>query len=61
MLWIVLITYGVIGCSDRRFVTFPAGVVHQREYIYYLHFGGEGSYILTCLYSSVGHFVYPII
>ena len=40
MLWIVLITYGVIGCSDRCFVTFPAGV-------YYLHFGGEGSYILT--------------
>ena len=30
MLWAVLITYGLIGCSDRRFVTFPVGLVHQR-------------------------------
>ena len=30
MLWAVLITYGLIGCSDRRFVMFPVGLVHQR-------------------------------
>ena len=30
MLWAVLITYGLTGCSDRRFVTFPVGLVHQR-------------------------------
>ena len=30
MLWAVLITYGLIGCSDCHFVTFPVGLVHQR-------------------------------
>ena len=30
MLWAVLITYGLIGCLDRCFVTFPVGLVHQR-------------------------------
>ena len=27
MLWAILITYGLIGCLDRRFVTFPVGLV----------------------------------
>ena len=30
MLWEVLITYGLIGCSDRHIVTFPVGLVPQR-------------------------------
>ena len=57
MLWVVLITYGLIGCSDHRFVTFPVGLVHQRfidlrgdpvsYYIMLPHFGGEGHDILT--------------
>ena len=55
MLWAVLITYGLIGCSDRRFVTFPVGLVHQRfmdlrGVLYYImlpHSGGEGRDILT--------------
>ena len=37
MLWAGPITYGLIECLDRRFVTFPVGLLHRR----FINFRGD--------------------